>query len=224
MQFAYPTQNRYNDVYQQRLTNYGTAYRQKYLSRASNDILKMFGDNVVINGLVVTPTWLGSVITLTLTSGVLIHDSTAVEITAPTLTCDVVGKADTTSGGAYLGIFSGFQYIESPDVDSQTSMSLSVYHVSAAGVPTAFSGSPAFSTTKNKVLISKLKFTLSGAAVTACSEVPSVLAAEQPPSLLVSGVTYYMRGQNTTNINSYTYLRTLYHMFLNEFTFHDMNS
>jgi len=169
VQFAYPTQNRYNDVYQQRLTNYGTAYRQKYLSRASNDILKMFGDNMVVSGLLVTPTWLGSIITLTLTSGVLIHDSTAVEITAPTLTCDVVGKADTTSGGAYLGIFSGFQYIESPDVDSQTSMSLSVYHISAAGVPTAFSGSPAFSATKNKVLISKIKFTLSGAAVIALS-------------------------------------------------------
>jgi len=50
-QFYYPSQNRYNDPYQQRVATLGSAFREKYLSKASNDITKMFGDNILVSGL-----------------------------------------------------------------------------------------------------------------------------------------------------------------------------
>lgn|GEM_PF-1434261 len=226
MQFAYPTQNRYNDAYQQRGTNYGSIYNSKYLSRASNDILKMFGDNVAVNGLLVTPTFLGSVITLTFTAGIVIHDSTVINLSAAnTLTCDVAALGDTPVAGCHLAVFTSFQYIETPDLDAQTALTMSVYHVNSGGtVVTAFSGSPAFDATKNKIMVTALTFTKSGANVVACEELPSVLTANRVPYLVLSGTNYYMRGEDISNVNSWDHLNSLYTRFLSEFTFHDMIS
>lgn len=223
MQFAYPTQNRFNDAYQQRGTNYGSIYNSKYLSRASNDILKMFGDNIAVNGLLVTPTFLGSVITLTFTAGIVIHDSTVINLSLTnTLTCDVAALGDTPGADCHLAVFTSFQYIETPDLDAQTALTMSVYHVNTGGgIVTAFSGSPAFDATKNKIMVSALTFTKSGANVIACAELPSVLVANRVPYLTVLGTNYYMRGADISNINSWNYLEFLYSRFLSEFSFHD---
>jgi len=226
VQFAYPTQNRYNDPYQQRGTSYGSIYNSKYLSRASNDILKMFGDNVVVNGLLVTPTFLGSVITLTFTAGIVIHDSTVINLSLPnTLTCDVAALGDTPGADCHLVVFTDFQYIETPDLDAQTALSLTVYHAnSGGGIVTAFPGSGAFNATRNKIMVSALSFTKSGANVVACEEIPSVLAANQPPYLPVLGTNYYMRGVTNTNINFLDIYNNYVGAFLAEFAFHDNNT
>jgi hypothetical protein len=221
-QFYYPSQNRYNDPYQQRVTTLGSLFRDKYLSRASNGLTKMFGDNILISGLDVTPSFLGSVITLQFTPGILIHDSTAIAITTTsTLDCNVSALADTTIGNAHLGVFTDFQYFEAGDPITQTPLKMSVYHVSSAGVPTAFSGSPAFSATRNKLLVAIIDFTKSGVNVTACSEHPTVLVADQVPYLLVSGVNYYLRGAINSNINFYEIYNDLIGAFLAEFLFQD---
>ncbi len=226
MQFAYPTQNRYNDPYHQRGTNYGSIYNSKYLSRASNNILKMFGDNVAVNGLLVTPTFLGSVITLTFTAGIVIHDSTVINLTTTNiLTCDVAALGDTPGADCHLAVFTDFQYVETPDIDAQTALAMTVYHVnSGGGTVTAFPGSGAFNATRNKIMVTALNFTKSGANVVACEEVPSVLAADQPPYLTVLGTNYYMRGFCISNIYSWNLLKALYDRFLSEFSFHDMIS
>jgi hypothetical protein len=221
-QFYYPSQNRYNDPYQQRVATLGSAFREKYLSRASNDITKMFGDNILISGLDVTPSFLGSVITLQFTPGILIHDSTAIAITATsTLDCNVSALADTPVGNAHLGVFTDFQYFESGDPVTQTPLKLTVYHVNSTGTPTAFAGSPAFSANRNKLLIAIINFTKSGANVAACSEAPVVLVADQAPYLTVSGVNYYLRGMTSSNINFYEIYNDLVGAFLAEFLFQD---
>jgi hypothetical protein len=221
-QFYYPSQNRYNDPYQQRVTTLGSLFREKYLSRASNDITKMFGDNILISGLDVTPSFLGSVITLQFTPGILIHDSTAIAITATsTLDCNVSALADTPVGNAHLGVFTDFQYFESGDPVTQTPLKLTVYHVNSTGTPTAFAGSPAFSANRNKLLIAIINFTKSGANVAACSEAPVVLVADQAPYLTVSGVNYYLRGMTSSNINFYEIYNDLVGAFLAEFLFQD---
>jgi len=219
---AIPTQNKYNDPYQQKNTDYGSIYRQKSLSRAANDILKMFGDNIVLNGLDVTPSFIGPTAVLDLTSGILIHDSTLVELNSSSLTCDVTAVGDTTTHNCYLAIFTDFQYVETPDADSQTELKLSVYHISPGGTATAFSGSPAFSTTRNKVLITILQFTKVGSNITAISEVPLALAGGSSPSILVSGETYYIKGITEDNINFWgVYENYSMGEFLSEFLFHD---
>jgi len=221
-QFYYPIQNRYNDPYQQRITAAASSYKEKYLSKVSNDITKMIGDNILISGLNVTPSYLGSTITLQFTPGILIHDSTVIAITGTsTLDCDVSALPDTPTGGACLAVFTNFQYIESGDPEVQTPLKLTVYHVNSSGTPTAFSGSPAFSATKNKLLIAIINFTKSGSNVIACSERPTILLADQAPYLTVSGVHYYVRGMTSSNLNFYTIYTNLVGAFFAEFLFQD---
>jgi len=98
---------------------------------------------------------------------------------------------------------------------------LTVYHVNSSGTPTAFSGSPAFSATKNKLLIAIINFTKSGSNVIACSERPTILLADQAPYLTVSGVHYYVRGMTSSNLNFYTIYTNLVGAFFAEFLFQD---
>lgn len=198
-QFYYPPQNRYNDAYQQRITTPGTIYREKYLSRASNNIIKMIGDNLVISGLDVTTSFLGSVITLSLSPGLVIHDSTAIALTTTsTLDCTMTVNLPDTNNGACLAIFTDYQYIEPTDPEVQTPLKLSVYHVDADGVPTTFTGSPVFSVTRNKILVSVIDFIKSGAVVTSCQE--RVITSNESPSLTISGTDYYLKGVTSSNI------------------------
>ncbi|MFA7202979.1 MAG: hypothetical protein WC188_04650 [Candidatus Caldatribacteriota bacterium] len=221
-QFYYPTQYHYNDPLYQKRTEYNTIYREKYLSKAFNDILKMFGDNIIMKGLEVTPSYGGSIINLVISSGYVIHDSTFIQlINSSTLSCDVLAVDDTPTTNAHLAIFTDFQYVESPDVDTQTELKLSVYHVSSLGVVTAFSGSPAFSTLRNKILVSILEFTKVGAFVTACNETLTDLAGGDAQTLLVNGTNYYLRGFSKSNINCYNIVDTQFNIFLSEFLFHD---
>lgn len=302
-QFAFPTQYRYNDPYHQRITDYGSTLKPKYISRMSNDITKMFGDNILLKGLAATPTFLGSTISIALTAGILIHDSTLIQTTTTnTIDCDVsgVGYTDTPTTGSRLAVFTNFQYIEPPgavsggtgtfassdsvvcsnstvynaiptgskiynstndtsayaveviaktitggptytlqlasayagttgagktisgELNTQTEMKLSVYHVTSAGVPTAFGADPAFDATKNKLLLTILDFTKSGANVTAVLETPVSLSMVGPvPYITVSGTTYYKGGFTESNVSMWDFIQTLYANFIHEFIFHD---
>lgn len=222
-QYAYPTQNRYSDPYQQRVTTPGSVYKQKYISRAYNNILKTIADNVVVCGLQVTPSYLGAVITIALTSGIVIHDSTLINLsTTNTITADVTLVSDSTAG-SHLALFTDFLYEETPDLDAQTTLKLSMYHVDSVGVATPFYGAPTFSATRNKILVSAFDFTKSGANVVSCSEIPSALAGVEPPYLTISGTNYYLRGLTSSNINFLGIYNTYYSSFLAEFLFHDNN-
>ena len=222
-QTIFPTQNRYNDPYHQRVTNYGSIYNQKYLSRASNEIIKAFGNNMIIKGLQVTPTFLNSIATLDFTPGLLIHDLTLIEITAiTTLNCNISALGDTPTTGSHLVVFTDFQYVETPDLDSQNQLKLSVYHVNGAGtVVTAFAGSPAFSATRNKVIVSILNFTKSGVNIVSCTESTPVIVDGKLSPISILGVNYYLKGLDSENINSWDILSMFYNNFLNEFMFHD---
>lgn len=221
-QFAYPSQTRYNDLYQARVFSLETEYKHKYLSRVANNVTKVIGDNILLKGLNVTPTFNNSIINLSFSPGILVHDSTLIKITAPfTLTCDVAVLGDTPTTNSHLGVFTNFQYIESPDVDSQTKLSCSVYHIDSVGTPTAFSGSPEFSVTRNKLLITGIDFTKSGSNVIECSEMASPLTADESKYLTVLGVNYHIRGIVNTNINFWDIYNTWIHSFLLEFLFQD---
>lgn len=225
MQFVYPTQNIYNDPYQQRRTNYGTIYPSKYLSKASNDILRAFSNNIVIKGLTVTPSFIGSNITLQFTPGIVVHDSTLINLTSTiTITCDVSSVGDTPTSNSYLAVFTNFKYIETPDSNSQTPLSMTVYHINSSRIATPFSGSPAFSSIKNTLMVTFLSFTkqIPTGEVIACNEVPTTLTNRQPTPLTVNGTVYYPRGFSRAGLNSWDFFDTMYNGgFLNEFAFHD---
>lgn len=221
-QFYYPSQNRYTDPHQQYVTPSGSIYQEKNLSRTSNDIIKMIGDNIVVYGLNCTPAFVGSTISISISPGLVIHDSTAIALTTSnTLTCTVTSGLADTNSGAHLAIFTDFKYFETADPEIQTPLKLSLYHVNAAGVVTPFSGSPAFSTTNNKILVSSFDFTLSGATVLTCEETKTVMTNQEANYLLVAGVNYHVRGVSKANINSFDFLNSQISDFFARFIFHD---
>ncbi|MDD4082047.1 MAG: hypothetical protein PHD05_01535 [Sphaerochaetaceae bacterium] len=217
-QFFYPTQERYNDPTYQRNKDYSTEFSQKYLSRASNEILNGFLNNIILKGLDITPTYLLSIITATVAAGLLVHDFTFIELTeTSTLDCDVSVLDDTDTGGAHLAIFTDFKYIESPDLDAQTEFKLSIYHIAADGTPTAFSGSPEFDSTRNLILAGIIDFTKSGSNVIACSLNTTI------NPLTINSTDYYVQGLSQDNIFMYDLIEPYLalNIDIKEFLFHD---
>lgn len=227
-QYIYPSQNRFNDPHEMRIKDLGTQHKQKYLSREANNIIKAFADNIVLNGLEVTPTYVGTVINIALTSGILIHDSTLIALPEDCLlNCDVTGLTDTTTG-SHIAIFSEFQYIETPDEDNQTPLKISLYHVNGDGsIVTPFPGCPDFNPDKHKILISALNFTRVGTNITSCSVKSDIAENEYSPKILVNGTYYYIRGWSINNFHFwdiYYYLHVIGYNLersMNEFLWHD---
>jgi hypothetical protein len=163
-----PVQNRYFDPYQQ-LINSGTsgtsglmqintAYPKKYLSRVSNQqFLKVIGNNIILKDLNITPAYAGPVAFASISSGTVIQDDTLISILPVTLDLNCSTYGDTPLTGSHLCVFSNFKYIETPDVDSQTPLVLTLYHVDSTGY--VVSGSPTFDLTRNLILVGILDFT-----------------------------------------------------------------
>lgn len=222
--YEYPTQNRYNDPFFQRNITHNTVYKQKYLSNVSNYMTKMIGDNLVLSGLIATPTFVPGtgIVNLAFTSGNVIHDGTLIQLTASiNLDCNVAGIGDTPTAGNRLAVFTSFQYVETPDADTQTALVLSLYYIDALGNPIIFAGVPAFDATKNKIMVAAFNFIKLGALVVSVSEIPPNMSGEEPAYITVSGVNYYIRGTNTANINIYDLYKAAYDNFLAEFLFQD---
>ena len=104
-----PTQLRVNDPYQQRLLQFDTTDSRVYLSRVSNYILKSIGNDVVIKGLDVSFSLEDTTITLTISPGLIIQDSTLIEITTETSISFDLNGYDSCNG--YLILYTNYQYL-----------------------------------------------------------------------------------------------------------------
>lgn len=222
----FPNHKRYSDPQFQLVEDYGTIYKQKYLSRVSNRRLQAIGDNFVLIGL--EGYWVsysGSVISVIISSGTLIHDSTLITVSEEvTLTLDVATYADTTSG-CHLGVFTDFQYIEDPDLDAQTELKLKIYHISSDGMTIQPAG---FDADRCLILLAGVNFYKSGV---------NVIAADlDVADLDVEGVNLTKRGMTALNIQLFqssqvdqAYLDYMAsgsyfdNMFKKEFYFQDMS-
>jgi hypothetical protein len=77
-----PTQYRSNDPYQQRVLQFSAQDSRVYLSRVSNQLLKGFGNDAVVSGFdLISSTFTGDIFEVVIDEGVLIQDTTLVEVT-----------------------------------------------------------------------------------------------------------------------------------------------
>jgi hypothetical protein len=107
-----PSQTRYNDPYQQRIFQFSSQDSRVYLSRISNYILKSVGNNTIIKDItILDKNLIDNVVTVQVSSGLLIQDSTLIELLdTSTLTLDVSGY-DHCEGKLIL--YTNYQYLES---------------------------------------------------------------------------------------------------------------
>lgn len=215
-QTVYPTQNRYHDPNGQFAATPGSVYPQKYLSKISNQqFLRSLANNVVLKGLAPSLTYNNLIANISLSSGYVIHDDTLISITGPAnLTFDVSAYGDTATTGSHLCVFSTFQYLETPDLNAQTSLVLTAYHVSSDGL--TISGLPAYNETKNKILVGCFNFikNITNTAITSLSETKFAATG-----ISINGSTKYFRGFGEPNIFLYDLLLSQYSDFLNDRNF-----
>jgi hypothetical protein len=185
-----PTQLRYNDPYDQTIFEFNDA--KMYLSKTSNRLLNVIGSDIVIKGMEMSaPTIIGTdTVRTTIASGWAIADETLIQLSATsTIDIDCSGLIDTTVGGAHLAVFLNYEHIHTAEANLAA---VDLFHVESSGTVNDPFGR--FNIRSCQILLGIINFTKSGVTVIACSTNPS-------PTLLVSGVTYYVRGLNPNNIN-----------------------
>jgi|SaaInlV_200m_DNA_2_1039689.scaffolds.fasta_scaffold01003_3 hypothetical protein len=150
-----PTQYRVNDPYQQRVLQFSAQDSRVYLSRVSNQLLKAFGNDAVIKGFdVVSSSFTGNTFEVVIDSGILIQDSTLIEVTEQsTLSIDVSGLDDC---GGYLLIYTDYQYVESI---SYNVFSLKIAHTDQSGsIVTTDSSSISWIPARNRIYLTLFQF------------------------------------------------------------------
>ncbi len=99
-----PNQLRINDPYQQRLFDFNTSDSRLYLARVSNQLLKTFGNDIVLNGFGFSNlNFSANLISTTIAAGLAIEDQTLIEISdIVNLDIDVTSYEDSGSLVVYL--------------------------------------------------------------------------------------------------------------------------
>ena len=187
-----PTQTRYNTPYDQIIFDYNTADSKLYLAQETNKILNIVGNDVVIKNMHMTdPTVIGaSTVRASIGTGLAIQDETLLKFTSvSTVDIDCTALDDTPSSGCHLGIFLNYRSLKTLETNSAK---IEIYHIASDGTITDPLGT--FSNYTHRILLGVINFTKSGANVTAVERYLS-------PTLLVSGSTMYIRGEDPSHIN-----------------------
>jgi hypothetical protein len=178
-----PTQYRSNDPYQQRVLQFSAQDSRVYLSRVSNQLLKGFGNDAVIRGFdLISSTFTGDIFEVVIDTGILIQDTTLIEVTEQsTLTIDVSGLDDCTG---YLLLYTDYQYIESIGINK---FSLKITHVTNNGLTfTTDSSSVSWNPSRNRLYLTSFQFTKGS---------PNIVVEKTFPTFLyLNGYKYEKKG------------------------------
>lgn len=186
-----PIQTRYNDPYQQPIFEFNTDSKM-YLSKESNRLLNVIGNDIVIKGMEMSdPTILSpSTVLVTIAPGCAIQDETLIEFTdVSSLDIDCSYLIDTPTSGAHLCVFLNYENIQTIEANLA---SVDLFYVEASGVVNDPFGR--FKTRSCRILLGIIDFTKDGTSVTAVSKNDST-------TLSIADTTYYAGGMNPDNIN-----------------------
>jgi len=187
-----PTQTRYNTPYDQTLFDFDTIDSKVYLSRETNKILNIVGNDIVIKEMNMTdPVIIGaSTVRTSIGIGSAIQDETLLKFSSVSIVdIDCASLDDTTVSGCHLGVFLNYQYLQTMETNTAK---VEIYHIAADGTVTNPLGT--YNIYNCRILLGVINFTKSGANVTAVERYLS-------PTLLVSGSTMYIRGEDPSHIN-----------------------
>ena len=187
-----PTQTRYNDPYQQTIFQYNTADSKVYLSRESNKLLNVVGNDIVIKDInmsdpvIIVP----STVRVTVNGGWAIQDTTLLQFTnANVVDIDCAALVDTPINGAHLAVFINYEYLQTIEA---ALASVDIFHIQANGDVTNFS--ERFSSSSCRILLGIIDFTKSGSIVIAASK-------NNYQTLNVAGATMTLKGQEDSHLN-----------------------
>ncbi len=121
-------QTRINDPYQQRLYDFDTTDSRLYLARASNQLLKAFGNDIVLNGFANSNlSYTNDTVSLDISGGLIIVDDTLIEIDED-MSLDLNVAAYTDSGKVI--VYTDYQWLQTVN---ENPIRIKMSHVSLDG-------------------------------------------------------------------------------------------
>ena len=182
-------QNRYVDPFQQRIQTWdGTNDPKYYLSRTINSLLRSIGDDIVLDGLDVSVTFTEETVTATISPGLLIQDSTILELDEE-LTIELE-NANAYDPEGYFIVVCGYQYLSTP---ISNPFRFEITYVSPSGIP----AHTPYRIEKNRTVIEILDFETN-------PETDDIIDVYQSykEQLSIYGKQYYRHGHCKDNIRS----------------------
>lgn len=181
-----PTQTRYLEPYKQKVFQFDSEYSNVFLSRYTNNILKVFGDDCILDGLDIEDlTNTNTDISFTVTLGSGIQDLTFFEF-----------SIDTTVTFANLNLFPDtnkvlvyltYQYLETP-IENPILLKTAIYN------PTTHVVVDSFVPTTDRILLGLIGYTIVG------GNINTVTLEQTDGSLNIDGVYYTVRKQNENTV------------------------
>jgi hypothetical protein len=193
----------HNTPYSQTLLHENTVDSKVYISRRVNQLLKAIGNDLVLKGLelVQDPVINGLTVSFTLSTGLIIQDSTLIEINEQ-VTLDInVSPYDSTEG--YLIIYTEFQHMDSIN---ENPIKLKLSYVKADG--TALVGTNSWNSSINRIILYRFSFVKTTNAL--------VSVTQEESNFTLIGKEYNLKGhEDFTNyafriINDHASLTTNY--------------
>ena len=188
-------QTRINDPYQQRLFDFGTSDSRLYLARVSNQLLRTFGDDLVLKGFdIQSITASGSIATVTISGGLAILDHTLIQIDDPILSIDFDVASYDETGKLVLHL--NYEFLQTVE-DNPVRLKLS--YVDSTGSSISPDG---WNWNKDRLVLAVIEFTKNPSNnITNIQEIQDVIK-----SVTIQSHTFYKQGYDPTepqNLNNY---------------------
>jgi len=185
-----PNQYQFNTAYNQRILHQNTQDSKVYLSRTSNYLLKAIGDDLVLSGLdlQIDDNIDVDTISITILPGLLIQDTTLIELTDPTTLTLNLRPYDQSSG--YIIVYTSYQY-QNSTLENNLQLKMSYITTNGTNIqPSTDIWDPNY----NRILLYRFSFTkLPQATLTLIEE----------PNFTIYNTPYYLKGQtNFTNFST----------------------
>ena len=179
----------HNTPYSQILLHENTEDSRVYISRHVNQLLKMIGNDLVLKGLqlVQDPVIDDFTVSFSLTPGLLIQDTTLIEINEQVNLSINTSPFDPDEG--YLIIYTDFHHLDS---SAENYLTFKVAYVKADG--TELTGTNPWNSTRNRIILNRFSFVKSYS---------SSSLTEETSDFTILGSSYNLRGN--TNFTNYAF-------------------
>lgn len=176
-----PIQTRYLEPYKQKVFQYDSEYSNIYLSRYSNNILKVIGDDCILTGLEITEltrTNTNTGISFKVTLGTGIHDLTYFEFASDTsIAFDNLNIFPDTNK---LLVYLSYQYLATT-IDNPIKITVGLYN------PTTHILADGFNPNADRIFLGVIGYTISDGTLA------SVTLEQTVGTINVSGTSYILR-------------------------------
>jgi len=186
-----PVQTRYNDPYQQTIFQYNTADSKVYLSRESNQLLNVVGNDIVIKDMNMSGVSIvsSSTVRATIGTGWAIQDSTLLQFTNSNNVDIDCAALDDTSLGCHLAVFIKYEFLQTIEANLAA---IDIFHIQADGTVT--NPLARHSTASCRILLGIIDFYKTGAVVTSAIVHDGI-------TLNVAGTLMTLKGQESSHLN-----------------------